>query len=105
MVDACRSGNAFNGRLLNQALAKNFVAYSATSTARPAIEYDDRKHGYFAYALIQGLRGAAIDRNDGTIRVASFGSHLQQSVSRLTNEQQVPTFYPGNSGRFVLVRQ
>ncbi|MEO1609259.1 MAG: caspase family protein [Pseudomonadota bacterium] len=104
-VDACHSGGAYNGRLFNQALAKNFVAYSATSTARPAAELPQQRHGAFTYALILGLSGNAFNPADGTIRVASLGSHLQQSVSQMTGERQIPGFHPGNSGRFVLARQ
>jgi WD40 repeat protein len=104
-VDTCRSGNAFNARLIKDASDEGVVAFSATNTQQDAIELPNLGHGVFTDVLIKGLRGAADVAHEREVRVFDLGAFLEREVRKLTNGRQTPDFYkkPG-AENFVLVR-
>jgi WD40 repeat protein len=104
-VDTCRSGNAFNARLIKDASDEGVVAFSATNMQQDAIELPNLGHGVFTDVLIKGLRGAADLAHEKEVRVFDLGAFLEREVRKLTNGRQTPDFYkkPG-AENFVLVR-
>ena len=104
-VDTCRSGNAFNARLIKDASDEGVVAFSATNMQQDAIELPNLGHGVFTDVLIKGLRGAADLAHEREVRVFDLGAFLEREVRKLTNGRQTPDFYkkPG-AENFVLVR-
>jgi uncharacterized caspase-like protein len=104
-IDTCRSGNAYNARLIKDASDGGIVAYSATNMQQDAIELPTLGHGAFTNALIKGLKGAADLAQEKEVRLFDLGSYLEREVRKLTNGRQTPDFYkrPG-AENFVLVR-
>ncbi|HMV99552.1 MAG TPA: SUMF1/EgtB/PvdO family nonheme iron enzyme [Acidobacteriota bacterium] len=56
-----------------------FATLYAASEGERAFEYSDKKHGYFTWALVEGLRGAA-QNSTGQITLASLVNYLQTQV-------------------------
>jgi hypothetical protein len=52
-------------------------------------EGDDKGHGAFTYALLDGLRGKAADK-EGVVWVSDLFGHVSKKVPRLTTGQQHP---------------
>src|SRR5262249_44796448 len=103
-ADTCHSGGAYNARLVNDAANANIIVFSATDTEKSSWEFEDLAHGVFTYALIEGLEGKA-RRADGTVSVLALGDYVSGEVSRLTQEQQQPTFHMSGTKNFLLARQ
>jgi uncharacterized caspase-like protein len=105
-VDTCRSGNAFNARLMKDASDGAIVAFSATNTQQDALELASLGHGVFTSALIAGLNGAADLAQENEVRVFDLGAFLEREVRKLTKGRQTPDFYkkPG-AENFGLVRK
>jgi len=108
-VDACQSGTAnaqraANDQLLSDARAEKFVAFTATAPEQLAQERPDIGHGLFTYALVEGLKGEALNEQERAIRVYGLGGFLSRTVRRMSNGQQTPEFYSGH-GDIVLVRK
>lgn len=96
VLDACRnnpSGRGDAGNLLTDAYTKAFDFYQrnreveafatlyATEIGYRAYEYTERKHGYFTWALVEGLKGgAANERNEVTL--AGLVKYLQEQVPK-----------------------
>jgi uncharacterized caspase-like protein len=86
-VDTCRSGGAYNSRLVNDAANANIIVFSATDTETLSWEFENLAHGAFTYALIQGLEGKA-RRADGAVSVLALGDYISQEVTSLTLNKQ-----------------
>jgi uncharacterized caspase-like protein len=104
-VDTCRSGNAFNARLMKDASDEGIVAFSATNHKQDALEMPSLGHGVFTSALIKGLNGAADLAQEKEVRVFDLGAFVEREVRKMTNGRQTPDFYkkPG-ADNFVVVR-
>jgi WD40 repeat protein len=104
-VDTCRSGNAFNARLMKDASDEGIVAFSATNAKQDALEMPGLGHGAFTSALVKGLNGAADLAQEKEVRVFDLGAFIEREVRKLTNGKQTPDFYkkPG-AENFVMVR-
>lgn len=104
-VDTCRSGNAYNARLIKDASDGGIVAFSATNMQQDAVELANLGHGVFTYVLVKGLKGEADIAQEKEVRVFDLGAFVEREVRKLTNGRQTPDFYkkPG-AENFVLVR-
>jgi WD40 repeat protein len=104
-VDTCRSGSAYNARLIKDASDGGIVAFSATNMQQDAVELPQLGHGVFTSVLVKGLKGAADIANEREVRVFDLGAFLEREVRKMTNGRQTPDFYkkPG-AENFVLVR-
>ncbi len=104
-VDTCRSGSAYNARLMKDASDGGIVAFSATNMQQDAVELPSLGHGVFTSVLVKGLRGAADIAQEREVRVFDLGAFLEREVRKMTNGRQTPDFYkkPG-AENFVLVR-
>ena len=104
-VDACRTGPAgYNARLLQDATADGYIAFSAASANQSAREYERERHGAFAHALIEGLRGKAYDPTVRGVTVYKLGNFVFEKVFQRTDGYQTPEFYPGQGGNVILTR-
>lgn len=104
-VDTCRSGGAYNARLIKDASDGGIVAFSATSMQQDAVELASLGHGVFTHILVRGIRGEADIAKKREVRVFDLGAYIEREVRELTNGRQTPDFYkkPG-AENFVLVR-
>jgi hypothetical protein len=97
IIDACRNNpstsrgdaskpltetyaNRFNFDVRNREVSA-FATLYATEIGQVAYEYKERKQGYFTWALVEGLKGAAADEN-GEITLARLVKYLQESVPK-----------------------
>jgi uncharacterized caspase-like protein len=104
-VDTCRSGSAYNARLIKDASDGGIVAFSATNMQQDAMELTRLGHGVFTHVLVKGLEGEADVAREKEVRVFDLGAFVEREVRKLTNGRQTPDFYkkPG-AENFVLVR-
>jgi len=79
-VDTCRSGSAYNARLIKDASDGGIVAFSATNMQQDALELPNLGHGVFTSVLVKGLKGAA-DIKGGVVGVSTFGSESDATVT------------------------
>jgi hypothetical protein len=98
ILDACRSdpapGRGAGDNLMTTDFRKSFdfdqrnqdirafATLYATAVGERAYEYDVKKQGYFTWALVEGLRGAAAN-DRGEVTLQRLVDYLQNSVPRL----------------------
>ncbi|HEU4596783.1 MAG TPA: caspase family protein [Pyrinomonadaceae bacterium] len=58
-----------------------FVTLYATAIGKRAYEYKEKKQGYFTWALVEGLRGAAANEK-GEVTLDGLVNHLQERVPK-----------------------
>ena len=104
-VDTCRSQSSYNERLLNDGSARDIVVYSASGSEHEALEDASIKHGYFTYALVEGLKGKAA-LEDGAIYATTLYDYVFHDVRKRSNFVQEPQFYKSAQTRnLVLARR
>jgi len=96
ILDACRNdpgGRADSVNPLTEAYTQGFnfdvrnrdveafVTLYATEVGNRAYEYTEQKHGYFTWALIEGLKGGAANER-GEITLAGLVKYLQEQVPK-----------------------
>lgn len=96
LLDACRNDpggradapnplsnaytNAFNFDLRNKEV-QAFATIYATGIGQRAYEYTEKKQGYFSWALVEGLKGAAAN-DKGEITLSQLVKHVQDNVPK-----------------------
>ncbi|MGO9171924.1 MAG: caspase domain-containing protein [Rhodomicrobium sp.] len=96
-VDTSHSGAAYNERLGNEAYSANILAYTSARWDQLSLESDDFKHGLFTQALIEGLSGAAANK-DGLVDTFGLYDYLRKRVPELAKSlglEQDPQFFRG----------
>lgn len=96
LLDACRNDpggrsgapnnltaaytNAFNFDVRNREVQAYATIY-ATAVGQRAFEYVEKKQGYFSWALIEGLKGAAANER-GEVTLAALVKYVQDTVPK-----------------------
>ncbi len=96
LLDACRNDpggradapnpmsnaytNAFNFDVRNREV-QAFATVYATGIGQRAYEYTEKKQGYFSWALVEGLKGAAANEK-GEITLSQLIKHIQDTVPK-----------------------
>ena len=96
LLDACRNDpggradapnplsnaytNAFNFDVRNREV-QAFATVYATGIGQRAYEYTEKKQGYFSWAVVEGLKGAAANEK-GEITLAQLVKHVQETVPK-----------------------
>lgn len=96
LLDACRNDpggradapnpltstymNAFNFDVRNREV-QAFATVYATGIGQRAYEYTEKKQGYFSWALVEGLKGAAAN-DKGEVTLAQLVKFVQESVPK-----------------------
>jgi WD40 repeat protein len=76
------------------------LVISSSGGAEYALESSDWKNGVFTFALLEGLRTRAADRDkDGTIRASELRDHVIERVRALSGGRQTPTARRERAGR------
>jgi formylglycine-generating enzyme required for sulfatase activity/uncharacterized caspase-like protein len=97
LLDACRNdpsaGRADSVNALSETYTRGFdferansgieayVTLYATSVGARAYEYSEKKQGYFTWALVNGLAGAAAD-DKGRVTLGSLVKYVQEAVPK-----------------------
>jgi tetratricopeptide (TPR) repeat protein len=96
LLDACRNDpggradapnpltnaytNGFNFDVRNREV-QAFATVYATGIGQRAYEYTEKKQGYFSWALVEGLRGAAANEK-GEVTLSQLVKHVQEAVPK-----------------------
>src|SRR6185312_3911857 len=96
LLDACRNDpggradapnplstaytNVFNFDVRNREV-QAFATVYATGIGQRAYEYTEKKQGYFSWAIVEGLRGAAAN-DKGEVTLAHLVKHVQDAVPK-----------------------
>lgn len=96
LLDACRNDpggradapnplttayvNAFNFDVRNHEVTA-FATIYATAVGQRAYEYTEKKQGYFTWAIVEGLKGAAAN-DKGEVTLASLIKYVQEAVPK-----------------------
>ncbi len=96
LLDACRNDpggradapnpltaaytNAFNFDVRNREV-QAFATLYATGIGQRAYEYTEKKQGYFTWAVVEGLKGAAADEK-GEITLSQLVKYVQEAVPK-----------------------
>jgi hypothetical protein len=70
----------FNFDLRNQDITA-FATLYATGVGHAALEFKDKKQGYFTWALVEGMKGAAAN-SKGEVTLAGLVKYVQETVPR-----------------------
>ena len=104
LADACYSG-ATGGRTISVSelrsnLSDTFltrlskgrgkIIITASGANEVSAEKDTLRHGVFTYYLLEGLRGAADNNDDGIITVDEAYDYVSVAVPKHTNQEQHP---------------
>ena len=109
LLDACRNdpaaGRAEAPNLMTDAYRKGFdfsatnrdvvafVTLYATAIGQRAYEYDEKSQGYFTWAFIEGLKGAAANQR-GEVTLGGLKKYVEDTVPRMVQltlgKQQKP---------------
>jgi formylglycine-generating enzyme required for sulfatase activity len=96
ILDACRndpSGRGESENKLTEAYARQFnfdvrnrevTAFAtlyATDVGNVAYEYKEKKHGYFTWALVEGLKGAAANA-EGEVTLEGLNKYVEETVPK-----------------------
>lgn len=107
-VDTCRSGGAYNARLIKDTADSGVIAFSATNSEALAEERADLGHGVFTYALLKGLEGKAdvfpAGAPDGDINMYELAAFVTDKVKRMTNKAQRPELNARKFSDFVFAK-
>ena len=76
MTEAMRRGFDFSAR--NQGV-EAFVTLYATAVGQRAYEYSEKQQGYFTWALIEGLKGAAANKK-GEVTLGELKRYIENTV-------------------------
>jgi tetratricopeptide (TPR) repeat protein len=96
LLDACRNDpggradapnplsaaytSAFNFDVRNREV-QAFATVYATGIGQRAYEYTEKKQGYFSWAIVEGLRGAAANEK-GEVTLSQLVKHVQEAVPK-----------------------
>lgn len=96
LLDACRNDpggradapnplstsyvNAFNFDVRNREI-QAFATLYATGIGQRAYEYTEKKQGYFSWAVVEGLKGAAANEK-GEVTLAQLVKYVQEAVPK-----------------------
>jgi hypothetical protein len=72
--------DAFN---MKNSGVKAFVTFYAAEEGQRAWEYQEKKQGYFSWAFVEGLKGAAKDPETGEVTLDGLIKHMSTEVPRL----------------------
>lgn len=100
-VDTCKSGNAFNPRLVKDAADSNIVVMTSTDGETLAQERNKLGHGVFTYSILEGLKGKADTFKDGKITMTELNAYITNAVDSMTKGEQIPVLHvPGGFKNF-----
>ncbi len=96
LVDACRNDpDPTRGRGIDPVSApppRGVAVFFSCDAGQKAFENDELKHGIFFHHVIEGMSGAAVDRNTDTVTTNSLASYVAEQV-----EASMQKFNPGRA--------
>lgn len=120
LLDSCRNDPSVGKGSEDNKLTKNvadafnmrgsgvraFATLYAASEGQRAWEYQDKKQGYFSWAFVEGLKGAARDSNTGEVTLESLTTYVATEVekrARMSGKSQRPWFVREGYGEKLVI--
>ncbi|MCP4691812.1 MAG: caspase family protein [Desulfobacterales bacterium] len=91
-LDTCYSGGSDISELLKRGSDSNFAVFASSSGEQVSIESEGLGHGFFTYAILQGLsRGLPADMyKDGRVEITELSVYVKGEVKKLSHGRQTP---------------
>jgi len=90
MLDTCHAGALDIDQAAQVSGGEGLYLLAASKPGETSTELDDKAHGAFTQALLDGLNGAADDDGNGAISVVELFDYAARRVPMLTEQQQHP---------------
>ena len=112
LADACFSGDA--GKASSSEIQKKYYKdmldskgsmsmMSSSKSNEMSLEADGYQHGYFTYNLVEGMKGAADDDENGIVTLGELYNYVSYNVKKGTNYKQNPTISDGYDEKMPVV--
>jgi WD40 repeat protein len=109
-IDSCHSESVSNTReadisvLFMDLREPSTTVFTSSKNNEVSKESDEKKHGYFTYAILQGLKGAADTSGTGAVTMKNLDSYVSNTVRDMSSGLQHPasTVLGGSNTDFIL---
>lgn len=102
-MDACHSGSMYGVKSVTETFSMaepGVIGFYSSTEAQKSNESEQWENGIFTKALLEGLKGAAVDQ-DGNITLDALELYIRDQVRKATNGRQMPIF-ENRQGNFIL---
>lgn len=102
-MDACHSGSMYGVKGTTETFSladPDVIGFYSSTEAQKSNESEQWENGIFTKALLEGIKGAAVDEN-GNITLDALELYIRNEVRSATNGRQMPIF-ENRQGNFIL---
>lgn len=102
-MDACHSGSMYGVKSTVETFSladPDIIGFYSSTEAQKSNESEQWENGIFTKALLEGIKGAAVDEN-GNVTLDALELYIRNQVRNATNGRQMPIF-ENRQGNFIL---
>ncbi len=102
-MDACHSGSMYGVKSTTETFSladPDIIGFYSSTEAQKSNESEQWENGIFTKALLEGIKGAAVDES-GNITLDALELYIRSQVRSATNGRQMPIF-ENRQGNFIL---
>jgi uncharacterized caspase-like protein len=102
-MDACHSGSMYGVKSVTETFSMaepGVIGFYSSTEAQKSNESEQWENGIFTKALLEGLKGAAVDQ-DGNITLDALELYIREQVRKATGGRQMPIF-ENRQGNYIL---
>lgn len=91
-MDACYAGEMYYTKGADDFIGDSepaVIGFYSSTRNQPSLEKVELEHGVFTYALLNGLKGGAVDSN-GNVTISSLGEYITEQVRIESQGRQTP---------------
>jgi hypothetical protein len=102
-MDACHSGSMYGVKGTTETFSladPDIIGFYSSTEAQKSNESEQWENGIFTKALLDGIKGAAVDEN-GNVTLDALELYIRNQVRNATNGRQMPIF-ENRQGNFIL---
>ncbi len=91
-MDACYAGEMYFTKSANEFIGDAepaVIGFYSSTRNQPSLEKVELGHGVFTYALLNGIKGGAVDSN-GNVTISSLGDYITEQVRIESQGRQTP---------------
>ncbi len=102
-MDACHSGSMYGIRSAAETFSMaepDIIGFYSSTEAQKSNESEQWENGIFTKALLEGIKGKAVDE-EGNITLDALELYIRNQVRQATNGRQMPIF-ENRQGNFIL---
>lgn len=102
-MDACHSGSMYGIRSSAETFSMSepdIIGFYSSTEAQKSNESEQWENGIFTKALLEGIKGKAVDE-EGNITLDALELYIRNQVRQATNGRQMPIF-ENRQGNFIL---